>query len=82
MISTVGPVADPVQTKLFENDRALREAIGVITDIAHATPDQLVEAADTIERLTRNADLLSRAKWAREVAETEQPTRNAKGATL
>lgn len=68
MIPVRTPGADPVQQKLFENDRALREAIGTITDIAHATPAQLVEAADTIERLTRNADLLSRAKWAREVA--------------
>lgn len=71
MITARKPDADPVQQKLFENDRALREAIGVITDIAHATPDQLVEAADTIERLTRNADLLSRAKWAREIAAVE-----------
>lgn len=63
---------DPVQTKLFENDRALREAIGTITDIAHATPDQLIDAADTIERLTRNADLLRSAKWAREIAQQEQ----------
>jgi hypothetical protein len=65
------PEADPVQQKLFENEHALREAIGVITDIAHATPDQLVEAADTIERLTRHADLLSSAKRAREVAAEE-----------
>lgn len=79
MIPFRKPDADPVQQKLFENDRALREAIGVITDIAHATPDQLVKAADTVERLTRNADLLSRAKWAREVAAVDL---KAKGATL
>tara|TARA_R110002020_G_scaffold474099_3_gene704528 strand:+ start:2426 stop:2665 length:240 start_codon:yes stop_codon:yes gene_type:complete len=71
VITARKPDADPVQQKLFENDRVLREAIGVITDIAHATPNQLIEAADTIERLTRNAELLSRAKWARMVAEHE-----------
>lgn len=45
-----------------------------MTDIAHSKPAALITACDSIERLTRNPDLLARAAWARKIATQEQET--------
>lgn len=78
MIPARKPDADPVQTKLFKNDRALREDMGTMTDFAHRTTKQLLDACDTVERLSHSPSLLNRAKTMRELAGSQTTIKGAK----
>ncbi len=62
---------DPQQARLIEQDRKLRAAMGVLADIAHANTEDLAAACDVIETHTRNADLLRKAAFARDIIKSE-----------
>jgi hypothetical protein len=57
----------------MDQERAVRDAMGVLADVTEHTTDALATACDTVELYTRDPDTLSKAAFVREIIEAEQP---------
>ncbi|MEH6522593.1 hypothetical protein [Sulfitobacter sp.] len=61
------------QSRLIDQECAVRDAMGVLADVTQHSTTALATACDTIERFSRNPNTLRKSTFVREIIKAEQP---------